>query len=142
MEPIAGSDQLEADVRSSTDEATHVVFDPAAIMHVIGRPELRDALQAEADRGNAFIYAPGTDGGVTFRLLFNREPSPEVVADATPLAERRRLHVPSGRLFVAGAEHIFAGPGAPAAPEDFALRSSHDGGSMRIPPGDYRLAAR
>jgi len=39
MEPIAGNDQLEADVRSSTDEATHVVFDPAAIMHVMYRDD-------------------------------------------------------------------------------------------------------
>jgi hypothetical protein len=98
---------MRFELRSATDTATHVIFDPAAVSHLT-----RDAydtwfqtIGAEADRGNLIAYSYGGDGEMDF-VVFVDEPVEPRLSERAGTVATGVLRVPSGRLLAGGLEHL------------------------------------
>jgi hypothetical protein len=112
-------------LRSSTDAAVHVLYDPGA---AAGRRGFDTALlERAAPDGRVLLIDTGSDGELWYRV-YVEEPLPdELRARVVRSRADLLLRVPTGRLVACGAEELDA-PGASAS-------------SALVPPGSYLVAA-
>lgn len=131
--------QLEA----GTDGATVALFDaaglPADFAEIVQADpiQLFNQLQAE---GRLFWSDTGGDGSYLAELTIGGtdDPPPDALVD--PVVSISPFHVPSGRLWFAGAEYVFPDPRAGVDGAGLA-RHPHMGGSVDIVAGSYHLLA-
>lgn len=132
---------MQHTVTAGTDGATLAAFDAAALpadfdARVEDDPHaLLAALQAE---GRLWFGGTGGDGEHVVRVLVDEDPRD--LAGCAP-AHRGRLAVPSGGLWVCGAEYVANDPlrGNAATPRGGLGRYAM-GARVDVPPGDYDLA--
>jgi hypothetical protein len=142
--PLAGSATfpMQHTVTVGTDAATLAAFDAAALpadfdaRFEAGDPSgLLTELQAA---GRMWVGGTGCDGTHVVRVVVDEEP--QGLASRAP-AHSGRLAVPSGALWVCGAEYVASDPlrGSAATPKG-GLRQWDMGARIDVPAGDYDLA--
>ena len=133
-------------ITSCTDCASHCVFDPVALSHVLADPELRivwdeQRLEAEARKGNLFGYSNASDGAVLFGVFLDERPPDFLLSLSKHSAKDLLLRVPSGNLWACGTEYVSHEECAEGSPESFALSLEHMGRKLKVPAGDYLVDA-
>jgi hypothetical protein len=133
---------MQHTVTVGTDAATLAAFDAAALpadfdaRFEAGDPSgLLTELQAA---GRMWVGGTGCDGTHVVRVVVDEEP--QGLASRAP-AHSGRLAVPSGALWVCGAEYVASDPlrGSAATPKG-GLRQWDMGARIDVPAGDYDLA--
>ena len=132
---------MQHTVTAGTDGATLAAFDAAALPADFDARVADDphawlaALQAD---GRVWVGGTGGDGEHVVRVLVDKDPRD--LAGCAP-AHRGRLAVPSGGLWVCGAEYVANDPlrGNAATPRGGLGRYAM-GARVDVPPGDYDLA--
>jgi len=129
------------DLESGTDAGIHVIFDPAAAIHLIRMdPAAKDGgeTMAAGERGDAIVYSAGGDGGVRFHVFVDEDPDPELARRRTGEVQRGFVRVPSGRLFGGGMELLRSERRETLEPDDFAGERGVSG-PVEVPPGAYTV---
>ncbi|MFN9277801.1 MAG: hypothetical protein ACK6D2_18940 [Planctomycetota bacterium] len=132
---------MQHTVTAGTDGATIAAFDAAALpvdFDARVEDDPHALLAALQDEARLWFGGTGGDGQHVVRVLVDEEPSE--VAGRAP-AHRGRIAVPSGGLWVCGAEYVANDPrrGNAATPRG-GLGRYDMGARVDVPAGDYELA--
>lgn len=124
---------MRFDLTSSTDAASHAIFDPGSLGHRFAAPQDSfdgDALAAETAAGNILELYTAADGTEEFAVFVDEEPAAPFPGGYEKRGGPGILRVPGGRLMARGVEEVHPGdkPQVVFAP-----------GEARVPPGDYRV---
>ena len=131
---------MKVDLLPASDTATYVIFDPAALPHLIrhrdesgfGISTSYDELLRQSELGNALVYQDVGDGNIRVRLYVDEDPEPFLAEATERWLEDSLLHVPSGRVFGMGAEYIPSDVRG-VTPETYEPRKGYLGSGATIP---------
>jgi hypothetical protein len=118
---------MRARLKAFTDAGSVVVFDPAAVKHLIETPYDRWYKRVEEEARNAHLaaYSFGGSGSISFEVFLDDHPDAELLKAASR-RDSGQLEVPSGELVAGGMEHLTPNK-LPALDR------------VRIPPGLYTV---
>lgn len=104
---------MRYELTASTDAAMCVLFDPAALSHLLELPwdeisssEDDGVLHRDQTAGNLSLYSVGSDGTFLFHIYINEKPASEMLSQAVCSFENALLRIPSGNLCAAGYEYL------------------------------------
>jgi hypothetical protein len=120
-----------------TDIAEIWIFDPNLIGHLIGSQNIGSTIDKEAGDTGFIVFQPGGDGSADYRFYIDEEVKEHMPDNAfIDSVGEGYLRVPSGRLFITGAEDVIHADANKITYENLKPKM---GGEIEVSNGIYRV---